>query len=92
MSYKTLHMSNHLNCSSCSSFDNLLNNKVIQPSEVNQLSQSNQFNCNQYKLLNISDDKTYSNCFQLKYGSDHNYIKDKSNRKFGVPLGCQKIF
>lgn len=45
-----------------------------------------------YTRLNMSNKSQNCGCPCVTYGSLFDYKKQKSQRKYGVPLGCQKIF
>ena len=49
--------------------------------------------CSPYKILNMNGGEDRWKCGSCtQYGSVFDYQKQKSNRTYGVPNGCQKIF
>jgi hypothetical protein len=44
-----------------------------------------------YKRINIKGESPWK-CGSVEYGNTFDYKKQKSDRTYGVPNGCQKIF
>ena len=44
-----------------------------------------------YKRINIKGESPWK-CGSIEYGNTFDYKKQKSDRTYGVPNGCQKIF
>ena len=45
-----------------------------------------------YQTLNMSSGESPYKCGSCKYGPTFDYKAQKSDRTYGVPNGCQKIF
>jgi hypothetical protein len=45
-----------------------------------------------YRKLNMSSGESPYKCASCNYGSSFDYKAQKSDRTYGVPNGCQKIF